>query len=220
MPSVMQMALASYGSSGVAPNVVQRTTTGAAARTTSTVLAWAASTAGNLIVIEFACETNAAAPTTPAGYTLWPSGNAVSGGGWTTSIFYRIATGGETGVTITHGSNVTCSVMREFGSTSGTIDFVAPVTATSANPNPPSLTPAGGAKNYLWVAGASYITTSVSAFSTSYLNGVSGISTSAGHLSRISSAERALDAAVEDPGTLTLAASSIHTAFTYAVSPA
>ncbi|RWH93739.1 MAG: hypothetical protein EOQ89_04865 [Mesorhizobium sp.] len=216
MPAVMQMALASYGSSPV----VQRVTTGGAARTTSTVLAWAAATAGNLIVIEFICEMNAAAPTTPAGYSLWPSGNFV-GGTWTTSIFYKIAAGGETGVTITHGNNVTCSAMREFGNTSGTIDFVAPATGTSVNPDPPSLTPAGGAKNYLWIAGASYITTSVNAFSSGYLNGVTGASTSPGYLTRVSSAERETEAAaVENPGALTLAASSAWVAYTYAVSPA
>lgn len=205
---------------GGAPSVVQRTKTEAAARATSTVLAWAAATAGNLIVIEFVCEQNAAQPTTPAGYTAWPSGNLADGGGnQATTIFYKIAAGGETGVTITHGNNVTCSLMREISGTSGVISFGTPSLAVTANPNPPSVTPAGGTKNYLWVAGASFVTGSVSSYSAGYSNGLTAAATSAGSQPRAASAEKQSVGSTEDPGTLTLSASLRSIAYSYAVAP-
>ncbi|MER8924334.1 hypothetical protein [Mesorhizobium sp. M0859] len=217
MASVSQMALLAAMGASVAPNVVQRVASGSAARATSTVLTWAAATAGNLIVIEFVCETNAAAPTTPAGYTLWPSGNLLNGGTQTLGIFYKVAAGGETGVTIIHGSNTTCSIMREISATSGVIEFGTPTVATTLNPDPPSLTPGGGSKKYLWIAGADYPTTTASAYSSGYSNGLTGASTT--NLYRVSSAEKTATGSVEDPGVLTLGSSVKCVAFTYVISP-
>ncbi|MER8793974.1 hypothetical protein NKH75_07165 [Mesorhizobium sp. M0984] len=200
------------------PAVIQRATSTTSARATSTVLSWAAAAAGSLIVIEFCCETNAANPTTPAGYTLWASGNASNGGGITTSLYYKVAAAGETGVTITHGSNQTCSIMREFTNCpAGTVDTASTLGATNAAPDPPNLTPAAGSKPYLFVAGASYPTTAVSAYSSGYSNGIEAATTGT-TLLRIASAENSVTGISDNPGTLTIGSAVKNNAYTYAVS--
>lgn len=201
------------------PLVVQRPTgDNGGSRTTSTVLSWSSVTAGNLIVIEFVCENNGSLPSTPAGYTLWASGHLNNSAVLTTSIYYKTAAGGETGATITHGTNFSCWVMREFSNASGSPEFGTPSVANTANPNPPSLTPSGGTKNYLWIAGCTSPPVSVSAFPTNYINGVTSVSGS-GTIAQNASAERTLSASSEDPGTFTLGSAQRSTAYTYSVSP-
>lgn len=195
------------------PIVVQRGNNALPSRATSTALTWAAATAGNLIVIEFACETNTAGPTAPAGYSTGFL-NVASGGNLQTSVFYKVASGGETGVTITHGNNLTAWVMREFTSATA-VSFATPVSVTTTTPDPPAFSPAGGAKAYMWIAGAAYITAALTSFASGYSN---GLTNSISSLLRISSAERVIAKATEDPGALTLDSSVRTTAFTYAVS--
>ncbi|RWP05109.1 hypothetical protein [Mesorhizobium sp.] len=200
------------------PVVVQRQTFLNNDRATTTVLTWTAAKAGNLIVIEFVCEANGASPAAPAGYTLWPSGNVIDGGSARLGIFYKVAVGGETGVTFTHGNNTVFTIMREI--TGAVIAFVAPVVATSLNPDPPAITPAGGAKPYLFIAGCWASTgaappISVSAYSAGYLNGVTVGGTVRAVL--VASAQKIAAAATENPGPLTLSSSLRNGAFVYAV---
>jgi hypothetical protein len=211
-----QMLLADGGGVVTLPSVVQRVSGNLTARATSSVLTWAATSAGNLIVIEITCETNAAAPSTPAGYSAWPSGNLANGGNLTTNIFYKVATAGETGVTISHGSNVTAWVMREFVAPASTIEFGTPVIATTATPDPPTVTPAAGSNTYAFVAGASYPTVAVSAYSAGYTNGLEAASFPT--VVKNASADKTAVAASDNPGTMTVSASVKTIAFTYAVS--
>lgn len=93
----------------------------------------------------------------------------------------------------------------------------------STTPNPGSLTPTGGAKDYLWLAvhahdmGAEITTTD--AFPTSYSNGISieGANTTG---TGVGCAERQLNASSEDPGTFTISAVQRWNAATIAVHPA
>jgi len=199
------------------PKVIQRQSNGGSTRATSTVLTWSATVAGNWIVIEFGCETNGSAPTTPAGYSLWPDGNKSNGLGETVSVFYKAATAGETGVTISHGNNETCWSMREVNAPVGTIDFGTSVVATTTTPDPPSVTPgAGGTKPTLNIAGAAYPTTSVSSYSSGYSNGLAGVSTGA-NPRRVASAEKVGVTSSDNAGTLTLAASQATVAYSYSI---
>jgi hypothetical protein len=206
-----------------APSVVQRVNGNrGASRGTSSTLTWSSTTAGNLIIIEFYCETNGAGPTTPAGYTAWPSGNKTSGGDLQMTVFYKIASAGETGVTISHGNNETTWTVREVAAPKQTIDFGTPVAATTTTPDPPAVTPAAGSGAYLIVAGASYeingASQAISAYPAGYSNGTNSLGAGSGNTVSGASAEKAIVGTTENPGTLTLASNNISIAYTYAVS--
>lgn len=94
-------------------------------------------------------------------------------------------------------------------------------TGASITPDPDSLTPTGGAKDYLWLAIAgtdSELT--VSAFPSSYVDGIEQNSEAGSFGTTAASAQRELNAASEDPGTFTMSATEQWTAATIAVHPA
>ena len=105
-----------------------------------------------------------------------------------------------------------------------TFSFVS----ASANPDPPSLTPTGGAKDYLWIAGFNQNgeeandDTWVTAVPTNYgtarqtTTGTGGIASTN---CALATADRNLNAASEDPATFTAAAQN-YTSFTIAIHPA
>jgi hypothetical protein len=196
------------------PALVQKVLFQPSARATTIPLTWAATLAGSLIVIAVMNENNGAAPSTPAGYTAWPSGNFALTGPFLT-LFYKIATAGETGVTITQGNNEVAAMMWEFKNAS-TIDFGTPVAAVTASPDPPAVTPAGGSKTYIAVAGAGHKVTTTT-YSSGYSNGQTAASTGANPV-RVAGAEKTFTGTTENPGTLALSASNNTGAFTFAVS--
>jgi hypothetical protein len=83
---------------------------------------------------------------------------------------------------------------------------------TSANPDPPSFSPAAGSKKYLWHASAVTNAASMSAGPSSYIGYLASVSVAVAH--------RRLESATENPGTFTSSASSGWTANTVAISPA
>jgi len=100
----------------------------------------------------------------------------------------------------------------------------AGATGTSATPNPPSNTPTGGPKDFLWIEffgadddddTATYWTTSPNA----YTPIVQVQCATTGITCMISAARRAANAVSEDPGTMAMAASEEWGAFTLAVHP-
>lgn len=202
-----------YGKSNIV--VVQRQTTSTTVRASATVVSWAAAVAGNLLVIEFACEQNAVGPTTPAGWTAWPSGNVgLTGSGGQFNIFYKIATAGETSVTISHGNNRVCTLMREINGGTNAIAFATPVTvASSAAPDPPSITPAAGK---LVIAGCWSQLPAVTGYSAGYTNGLSAQSGGSGL--QCGSAQKIATASPEDPGVMALASATPVGTYTYTVS--
>jgi hypothetical protein len=194
------------------PSVVQRLSGAASARATTFTATFSAATAGNLLVLEMNLETNNSGPAGPP--SGWTTGilNTTDGQN-NTSIFYKIAAGGETSVSPTFGNNTWTWVFREISGGTA-ITFGTSATGTSANPDPPSVT--GAATNdYLWIAGSGYKTTTTSSYSSGYSNGLTASST--GNLVRLASAEKQSNGISEDAGTLTLGASANWIAFSYGI---
>lgn len=170
--------------------------------------------------------------------------HAVSGGGWTAlfndasdasddriSLWYRQADGTEGAtITITQTNSKFASLAwritgHENPATQAP-EFATLVTGTSTAPNPGNLTPTGGAKDYLWlwIGGWEGEQTSPPAGTpASYANAIGANSGTAGVVAtncRVASADRALNAASEDPGSWTISASDDWTASVVAIHPA
>lgn len=98
-------------------------------------------------------------------------------------------------------------------------EAAAVATGDSTSPNPPSLTPTGGAKDYLWIAAASADdnnSPTVSGFPTNYSNGLSSRDLSD---ATCMTAERQLNASSEDPDSFTISGAAKWPATTVAVHP-
>lgn len=93
------------------------------------------------------------------------------------------------------------------------------VSATTGTPNPPSLTPTYGAADTLWLAIVRWASSST-ALSASPTNYTTEINNTVSTSIRSAVASRALNAATEDPGTFTIAASNATVAGTLAVAGA
>lgn len=90
--------------------------------------------------------------------------------------------------------------------------------ADSANPDPDSLTPTGGSKDYLWIAAESNNGSSTTAAPTNYTL-VSGGTGGGGGGANCGTGHRQLTASSTDPGTFTLSGNQNWTAVTVAVHP-
>lgn len=165
--------------------------------------------------------------TPPTGW--WSRGGG--GTGFQGRLFGRIADGTEgTTATFTTDSSVISVHLagRMSGQVAGMTDW--PDRAQSGNNNstthdPPLLTPAPGAKDYLWFAIAWWDgSETVSSFSTNYedYSGAAGgeDTTSLASPLNCGICFRNLNAASEDPGVITLSASENGRAMTIAVEPA
>jgi hypothetical protein len=147
------------------------------------------------------------------------NGAAVKFGAW-----YRIADGSEgrsVAVTTTASESCSWTCYRITGYSGVPVAGVPVAPAASANPDPPSLSPAWGSKATLWFAACGYDdgVDTVSSYSASYTNGrndVSGDAAGAG----TGSARRENTTATENPGTFTLSAIEEWVANTVAVAPA
>jgi len=96
----------------------------------------------------------------------------------------------------------------------------ASTTGSGVNPNPPDLTPTGGAKDYLWFAiEGSDDDDLVTVYPTSYTDGETYGSSTGGGDCGIGAARRELNAASENPGAFTIAATEQWVAATIAVHP-
>lgn len=199
------------------PVVQTKTGGGSAGSTSHPVTLPSGVTAGDLLVVWFGFRSNPTA-TGSAGWTKL--GQASLSTTISFAVFYKVATGSDAlTITTTTSQRSTHESYRITGA-SGTVAFSAASSAVAANPNPPSLTPAGGAKDYLWFASATATagTTSASAAPTNYTNLTNQVSGS-GTGCAVYIAERNLNATSEDPGAFT-AASTSYVAYTLAVEPA
>ncbi len=159
---------------------------------------------GDLLIVFFSCDANET--------VTWP-------GGWT-SIFhqtnsntldigYKIADGAEgAAVTVLTGTNEKSAHLsyRITGHDSAQAPQASTgATSTSTSPNPDSLTPTGGAKDYLWIAveGNDDGRDSPSVYPSSYTNGQTSAQGSRGG-ANVAVARRELNAASEDPGAFTI----------------
>lgn len=147
-----------------------------------------------------------------------------SGDVFGTNVYYRVADG-------TEGSTVTITTTGNFQSAhasyritghGGNPEVSTGATSTgSTTPDPDSLTPSGGAKDYLWIAhaGAPGAVT-FSAYPTNYgSNQLTIRSNTSGNTATVAVATRNLNASSEDPGTFTISGSVRWVALTIAVPP-
>lgn len=154
-----------------------------------------------------------------------------SGTGWTIvdqtasgstckgAVLRKIATGSDA---LTLGTStlslVTSIALRVTNFDSGITPLSLTAAAvTGANSNPPSHTPPGGAKNYLWLAARCGAFFTASAAPTNYEDLRTAISV--GLAAGVSFAERELNAASEDPGAFTCSDSDA-VVYTIAIEPA
>ena len=142
----------------------------------------------------------------------WPSG-------WTSVIAapsgasdcrlearYRIADGSEGAtITVTHTSKKTAWESMRITGHNSSAPAAAVANGEGDDRDPPALTPSWGAKDTLWLAVYSFAETQSGAmtYPTNYTNGVTRAATSGSQYVGISHAQRALNAASENPGAFT-----------------
>lgn len=148
------------------------------------------------------------------------------------AVGYLVSTGAEAGGTITVTTGTTESSSHISLCISGHLDPATQAPELSSwsapgatvTPDPPSLTPTGGAKDYLWIAVSAQDNgaKSVSAYPTNYDSNQIIAPAGDNTTTRVALATRELNAASEDPGTFTWSgvADNPTLALTIAVHPA
>jgi CheY-like chemotaxis protein len=190
---------------GPFPAVQATNTSGETTDTTSHTVSMPANiNAGDLLIVFFSCD--------GVETVTWPTGD-----GWasifhdtnlmTLDIGYKIADGTE-GATITVTTGTTEQSAHISYRITGHDKSQAPEVSTGATgnstaPNPDSLTPTGGAKDYLWIAvEGNNNASAASAYPSNYTNGqTNAVGDSGG--ANVAVARRELNASSEDPGTFT-----------------
>lgn len=201
------------------PSVVTpRGTSAALASATSHVVAMPASatTARGVLVI-FTADSGPTFSITGTGWTLL--GQAANAAFMGSCVIYKRpgVTLAALTVNLSFAEEGTYVVLAVDGAAPAESPYVASFAVTGANTDPPSLTPTGGARDYLWVAvrtgeAAVIATAAPTSYAglTSATGGASGASTS--------TAERSLNAASENPGAFTSATEDC-VAWTIAIPP-
>jgi hypothetical protein len=180
-------------------------------------------TSGNLLMILFATRQSTTV-NTPAGWTQLFNDQFGAGEG-KLAVFHKVSNGGEgASVTITTTGTVTSAHTSHRIVGVGTPVAGTTVTGSSANPNPPLLTPVAGSNMYLWfaVSGGRDTTGGADFTATGYPSGYSGgleKGDNTGFGAGVASAYKLATAASEDPGTFTLSTTSAWGANTIAIPP-
>lgn len=179
--------------------------------------------AGETLIVLFGLEGQGAV-TFPGGWTKFFDKDTDVAGDRKLSCAWRKASGAEGGtITVTTGTTDRShhQSYRISGATDPTVrapEATAGVDGSSDSPDPDSLTPTGGAKDYLWLAIA--VTGSDTSFSAAPTNYTDLIGTGIGNIwVTPGSARRNLNAASEDPGVFTLPGSLKWVAGTIAIHP-
>ncbi len=192
--------------------------------TSHTVNLPASIAADDLILAYFTCDGD---PTITWPDASWVSIGVLDAGGTGNSgqVRYRIADGTE-GASITVTTSVAENSAHQTYRITGWHGTTAPEFASSswgstANPNPPSLTPSWGAEDTLWFASVEINSgeVSISVFPANYGNGVTRDSTGGFSGTTLGVSRRELNATSDDPGTFTISASHFCAAHTLAVRP-
>lgn len=182
---------------------------------------------GDLLLIFFSCDGDG----TPI---TWPSGAndafteivaAANGSDVTLAVAYRKANGSEPS-TVEVVTNTSQRSAHASYRITGAEDPAtqAPEASSSAtggddSPNPASLSPTGGIKDYLWIASQGHDRDrTTDAFPTSYAGGISTQGSGA-NSAGVGCAERDRNIATEDPGVFTISTADQWVAFTIAVHP-
>jgi len=213
------------------PVVESTATTGrTAAETTSPVSYPATVSPGALLV--------ATARVAVAGAIGWPAGwnelaqDSSDGADDVTAIAWKTADGTEDGLTfdVTHGNGKSAYIVYSITGAEDPVvqppQLSSAATGASATPDPASLSPAGGAKDYLWLWLGGWEgeqTSPPTGNPTNYSSPLGASSGTAAAITtncRVASAQRNLNAASEDPPSWTISVSDDWSAWTMAVHPA
>lgn len=206
------------------PTVANRT--GAATTTAATTLVVPfTQTTGDFVIIFIANDTTTIS-------TLSDGFSQITDNTGATRIIYKSSLAGTEGgdCTITFsGSCKACATSYNIqgASTTDTPQFSTVTTGTSTSPDPGSLSPTGGAKDYLWFAfaglGGEDAAAPISSAPTDFTNLTTRSTGTAGAVatnSSLGTAERQLNASSLDPGAFTLSTTRDWRAYTVAVHPA
>lgn len=218
-----------------APTVASVTTTNTGAgfasdSTTHNVAMPSTTTAGDLLLMFFSYDSNGPPTVTdPDGAGGWTQLSAVNSAtnGAFGSVWAKVATGSD-GATVNFATSNTQSGAAQvyrilnsnwYGDLTG-VQVANSAGVTTANPDPPTLTPAWGKTNNLWFAYAAGGThTGVTTYPVGYGGGTHDSGNTGANGASVSTAYLSKDAATEDPGTFTMASSQTSVAFTVAVRP-
>lgn len=217
------------------PNIVNETTTATTsiANVTNHTVNLPVASAGDLYIGATSCDASAATNISlPAGWTEAASAETASGARMRSTLFSRVASGDEPStITITTDATENCAthiyVIRG-GTYNESLPFefaAATLNSNNTAPNPPELTPTGGAQDYTWLLFIGYdldADATISAFPSGYGNtgqGRTGTTGSCGNCAAIGWARREANVASEDPAVGVLSASTRWVAFTVAVHP-
>lgn len=197
------------------PVVEGTNTSGQSTNTTSHTIALPAGIVAGETLITYLCAQGISALTFPAGWTLL---NIGQGGGFDmVFIHYRKAVGSDAdpAVTWTGSQSVSTNSYRISGATDP--DVTPPDAAhTNSGLDCPSLSPAGGSKEYLWIVGFGLTGDRVEIPPSPYATKIRFASPSM----TMATARRTLEAATENPGLWTRQASGDQeTVSTLAVQP-
>ena len=191
--------------------------------TSHTVSLPAGISSGDLLIVIFAVDANPGV-TWPGGWT--EIAEVLQVASVTLAVAYRQADGGEGAtITVTSGTakksaHTTYKISGHENPATQAPEMSTGVNGFGTNPDPDSLSPTGGSKDYLWLAVHAHdgIQTT-DAFPTNYTNGISSEGTNAVASAGAGSAERQLTTATEDPGAFTISNNEQWAAATVAVHP-
>jgi len=176
---------------------------------------------GELLLMFYVCKQFGSSMVAPSGWTELAKAVGASGGHL---LCYKEAAGTEGGGTATVTASDTSAACSQVYRLQGWNDVEEEHSSLtiSSSPNPPSNTPSWGAKDTLWLAGATFVDDdgTVSAYSSNYSNGEynnAGAGTNAS--SSIGIARRELNTTVQNPATMTLSEAEGWVAWTVAVEP-
>lgn len=187
---------------------------------------------GNLLILMLRSAGSPGDHSTPAGWTALVLNDTSDAADDTMSIWYRQADGNEGAtVTVNGVGNVKFAAIsyRISGAenpTTQTPEISTVAFGDSTLPDPSSLTPTGGAKDYLWLwmGGWDGETTSPPTGNpTNYTNPLGADSGTLGlpvTNCRVATAKRQLNASSEDPPSWTISAARLWSAWTVAIHPA
>jgi hypothetical protein len=201
------------------PTVQARNTgSNSTASTTQTINLPASISAGDLLFVVLAFRAVPGTITPPSGWAYVEDDTGANGA---LVAAYKTADGSE-GATVnftTANSVRSAHVSYRITGWSGTPERGTAVVATTASPNPPSLSPAGGSADYLFIAAMMEngpIT--VTGYPTNYSNGQS-VSSGGASVCVVGTAERQVTGSSEDPSNFTTNSAGPTIAQTYAISP-
>ncbi len=205
------------------------TTNGTTATASATVNLPAGIVAGDLLLVLHRCAV-AGALGFPIGWTELKDAS-VDAADDQQGLAYRQADGSEgASITVTQGNGKFASIAYRISGAEDPAtqapEVSADATGASTIPDPATLTPTGGAKDYLWLLLGGWEgeqTSPPAGNPTNYANPLgadSGIAAAITTNCRVASAGRSLNAASEDPPSWTISVSDDWTAWTLAIHPA